>query len=93
MSGLIDFSGSDLLAPFAERIGRTARFGFATVPDRERKDFHGVAWRVLADNFTSRAQGMIRITDRSAPEGVRLEATTPSLSRLAGSPVAGASSW
>lgn len=93
LSGRIDFSGSDLLEPFVQRIGRTARFGFATVPDRKRKDFHGVAWRVTADNFSSRAQGMIRITDRSAPEGVRVEASTPSLSRLAGYPIAGAASY
>lgn len=93
LSGRIDFSGSDLLAPFAERIGRTARFGFATVPDQRRKDFHGVAWRVIADNFTSRAQGMIRVTDRSAPDGIRIEATTPSLSRLVGEPVGRAASY
>ncbi|MES2834832.1 MAG: translocation/assembly module TamB domain-containing protein [Pseudomonadota bacterium] len=93
LAGRIDFSGSDLLEPFVDRIGRTARFGFATVPDRNRKDFHGVAWRVVAENFTSRAQGMIRITDRSAPDGVRVEASTPSLSRLAGHPVAGAASY
>lgn len=93
LSGRIDFSGSDLLEPFVERIGRTARFGFATVPDRKRKDFHGVAWLVEADNFSSRAQGMIRITDRSAPDGVRVEASTPSLSRLAGYPLADAASY
>lgn len=93
LSGRIDFSGSDLLEPFVQRIGRTARFGFATVPDRKRKDFHGVAWRVTAENFASRAQGMIRITDRSAPEGVRVEASTLSLTRLADYPVAGAASY
>lgn len=93
ISGFADFSGSDLLAPFAERVGRTVRFGFATVPDANRDGLQGVGWRLTADNLTSDAQGLIRLSDRSAPDGVRLNVSTPSLSRLVGQPVAGPSSY
>lgn len=93
IGGNADFSGSDLLAPFVERIGRTARFGFATTPDKTREGFQGVAWTLTADNIQSSAQGLIRLSDRTAPDGVSLEVTTPSLSRLIGSPLAGASAY
>ena len=93
MSGRFDFSGSDLMEPFVQRIGRTAHFGFAAIPDQTRKDFQGVAWRIEAENFTSRARGMVRISDRSVPEGVQLQLATPSLTRLAGYPIANATSW
>lgn len=93
LSGYINFSGSDLLEPFIDRIGRTATFGFAALPDREREGFQGVAWRVTADNFSSRAKGMIRLSDRSAPDGVQLEVATPSLSRLAGRPIAAGATY
>ncbi|MBD3838083.1 MAG: hypothetical protein IE911_15560, partial [Brevundimonas sp.] len=36
VSGYFDFSGSDLFAPFVERVGRTARFGFAMVPAKDK---------------------------------------------------------
>lgn len=93
IGGAADFSGSDLLAPFVERIGRTARFGFAAVPDKTREGFQGVAWTLTADNIQSSAQGLIRLSDRTAPDGVSLEVTTPSLSRLVGRPLAGASAY
>lgn len=93
IGGAADFSGSDLLAPFVERIGRTARFGFAAVPDKTRDGFQGVAWTLTADNIQSSAQGLIRLSDRTAPDGVSLEVTTPSLSRLIGRPLAGASAY
>ncbi len=93
ISGYFDFSGSDLLRPFVERVGRTARFGFATVPDPENKALQGVAWRLMADNLQSEAQGVIDARDRSAPDGVRLEVSTPSLTRLVGSEVAGPAAY
>lgn len=92
ISGFADFSGSELLAPFVERVGRTARFGFAAVPVRDQ-ELQGVAWRLLADNVQSSARGVIRTSDNSAPDGVRLSINTPSLSRLIGQPAAGASSY
>lgn len=92
VSGFFDFSGSDLLEPFVERIGRTARFGFAAVPDR-RDGFQGVGWRLYADNIDSRASGVIRMSDRSAPDGMKLELSTRSLSRLAGTPIAGPAAY
>ena len=93
ISGYFDFSGSDLLAPFAERVGRTARFGFATLPDHDRDGLQGVAWRLIADNLNSSARGLIRLSDRSSPDGIRLSVSTPSLSRLAGRPAAGRAAY
>lgn len=93
ISGYADFSGSDLLQPFVERIGRTARFGFATTPDRTRDGVQGVAWRLIADNIESSARGLIRTSDRTAPDGISLEISTPSLSRLIGRPVAGPAAY
>src|SRR5690606_18594937 len=80
---------SDLLQPFVERVGRTARFGFATTPDRTQDGVQGVAWRLIADNVESSARGLIRTSDRTAPEGISLEINSPALSRLVGRPIAG----
>jgi len=90
ISGFADFSGSDLLAPFVSRIGRTAHFGFASVPEGEDATIHGVAWRLIADNLQSSARGRIDLTDRAILEdGVALVLSTPSLTRLTGSQTGG----
>ena len=93
VSGFADFSGSDLLEPFIARLGQTARFGFAAIPDSRREGFQGVGWRLMSDNLNSSAQGVIRMEDQSAPDGVRLEISTPSLTRLAGTPIAGPAAY
>ena len=93
ISGFFDFSGSDLLEPFVASLGRTARFGFAAVPHPEREGFQGVGWRLIADNLESRASGLIRLSDRSAPDGVALSVSTGSLSRLVGSNVGGSATY
>ena len=93
ISGHADFSGSDLLAPFVERIGRTAVFGFAAAPDSRRKDVQGVAWRLSAENLTTHARGLINLKDRAAPDGINLTITTPSLTRLAGFTLAGPTTY
>jgi translocation and assembly module TamB len=93
ISGFADFSGSDLLAPFIERIGRTVRFGFATSSDSDDDGRIGVAWRLIADNVQSRASGEILLADQSSPDGVTLEIATQSLSRLVGQPVAGPAAY
>ncbi|MFT4912949.1 MAG: translocation and assembly module TamB [Brevundimonas sp.] len=93
IGGFIDFSGSDLLRPFISRVGRKARFGFATVPDARRDGYQGIAWRLRADNINSRARGMIRLADRSAPDGIQVEVSTPSLSRMLDRPLAEAATW
>jgi len=93
VSGFADFSGSDLLKPFVDRIGRTARFGFAAVPDAKRDGYQGIGWSLISDNLNSTAQGMIRLSDQSAPEGVKLELTSPSLTRLAGFTLAGPTAY
>ncbi|MFN3816602.1 translocation/assembly module TamB domain-containing protein [Brevundimonas sp.] len=93
IGGHADFSGSDLLEPFVRRIGRTARFGLATVADPERPGFEAMAWDLQAENFTSRARGFVRSSDRAVPDGVRLTVATRSLSRLAGTNLAGPAAW
>lgn len=93
IGGYADFSGSDLFKPFADRIGRTARFGFGMVPDATRKDVQGVAWRFYAENLTSSAQGLIQMSDRASPEGVKVEVATPSLTRLVGFTLAGPTAY
>lgn len=93
ISGFADFSGSDLLAPFAQRIGRTARFGFATSSDSDGDGQIGVAWRLMADNLDSSARGEIRLSDQSSPEGITLDVSTRSLSRLVGASAAGPAAY
>jgi translocation and assembly module TamB len=93
ISGHADFSGSDLLEPFVRRIGRTARFGLATVADPERPGFEAMAWDLRAENFTSRARGFVRSADRAVPDGIRLNVATPSLTRLTGTRLAGPAAW
>ena len=83
IAGYLDFSGSDLLDPFVRRVGRTARFALATAPDRNDDGLQGFGWRLIADNLNSSARGLVRISDRSVPEGVRINVSTPSLTRLA----------
>ncbi|HYD27424.1 translocation/assembly module TamB domain-containing protein [Brevundimonas sp.] len=93
IAGYVDFSGSDLLDPFVRRIGRTARFALATAPDRNEDGLQGVGWRLMADNLNSSASGLIRIKDRSVPQGVRIKVSTPSLTRLAGRPLGDGAAW
>jgi len=93
ISGYADFRGSDLLEPFIARIGQTARFGFAAIPQAGRENIQAVGWRLISDNLNSRAQGLIRTDDQTAPEGVDIEVSTPSLTRLAGTPLAGPAAY
>ncbi|WP_372706342.1 translocation/assembly module TamB domain-containing protein [Brevundimonas sp.] len=92
IAGRIDFSGSDLLKPFADRIGRTARFALATSPDRDGDGLQGVAWRLNADNLKSNASGLFKLSDRSS-QGILIAVSTPSLTRLVGRPSAGAAAY
>jgi len=93
ISGYFDFSGSDLLEPFVQRIGRTARFGFASVPDANDETVQGMAWRLTAENLQSSAQGMIHLDDRSAPDGVALTVSTGSVTRLVGTTSGGEATY
>lgn len=87
-SGYVSFRGSELLRPFAERLGETARFGLALVPARDRPGRFGLGWTLRADNLTSRARGLVE-RDGGAPEGLTLRVATPSVSRLAGRAISG----
>jgi len=93
ISGFADFSGSDLLAPFAERIGRTVRFGFATSSDSDDDGRIGVGWRLIADNLDARASGEIRLKDQSSPDGIIVDISTRSLTRLIGQEAAGPATY
>ena len=93
ISGYFDFSGSDLLAPFVERVGRTARFGFATTPDTDGDGQQGVGWSLMAENLTSHASGQINVKTRRSDDGIRLDIATASLNRLVGQPSAGPASY
>ena len=93
IAGFADFSGSDLLRPFAERIGRTARFGFATSTDSDKDGLQGVGWRLISDNLNASASGDIRLSDRSSPDGITLDISTSSLTRLVGRRAAGRAAY
>ncbi|WP_420472074.1 translocation/assembly module TamB domain-containing protein [Brevundimonas sp. FT23042] len=93
VSGFFDFSGSDLLAPFVERVGRTARFGFAITPDTDDDGQQGVSWTLISDNLNSHASGQIEMKSRRSRDGIRLDISTPSLTRLVGRPAAGPASY
>ena len=92
-SGYVNFSGSDLFAPFIDRIGRTARFGLAGIPLESKEGVQSVAWRLYADNITTRVDGQVKVDDLSSPEGLSIDIATPSLSQLAGFPLAGATTY
>jgi translocation and assembly module TamB len=81
-SGRMAFSGSDLLLPFAARLGGEARFGLAVRPARGGR--YALAWVLLSDNLTTRAQGLIDPRSRASIDGIGLSLDTPSLTRLTG---------
>lgn len=90
LSGYMDFSGSDLLAPFIDRIGRTARIGFAAFPVKNREGAQNIGWQLIADNINSSASGTILTKGGMKAENIALKVETPSLSRLAGMKLADA---
>ncbi len=92
ISGFIDFSGSELLQPFAERVGRTAKFGLATVPDSDDDGLQGLGWRLISDNLNASASGDFRLSDRGSP-GIDIDVATRSLTRLVGRPAGGAGAY
>ncbi|WP_296817866.1 translocation/assembly module TamB domain-containing protein [Brevundimonas sp.] len=87
-SGYVSFLGSDLLAPFAERLGPTARFGVALVPIEGRESEFGIGWNLAAENIRARARGAVDRSGASADSGLTLSVSTPSLSRLVGQDLA-----
>jgi len=86
-TGRMAFGASDLLTPFAERLGAEARFGVAA--RRSTTGRYGLGWNVEADNLSSRARGLIDPKTRATVGGVRIDVSTPSLSRLVQKQVAG----
>ncbi|MBU2397798.1 MAG: hypothetical protein KKB87_10190, partial [Alphaproteobacteria bacterium] len=93
ISGFADFSGSELLAPFARRIGRTARFGLATSTDSDGDGRIGVGWRLMAENLDSSASGEINLSDQSSPDGITVDVSTRSLTRLVGQDAGGPAAY
>lgn len=93
LGGNVDLAGSDLFAPLVSRLGRTARFGLASVPIADDEDQHGLAWTLTSENLTSRGQGVVNIKDRSSADGLDLQVSTPSLTRLIGTTLGGAADY
>lgn len=87
-SGHVSFAGSELLHPFAERLGPTARFGLALRPVAGQADRYGLGWTLRAENLTSRARGVVARSG-GVTDGLALEVATPSISRLAGRELGG----
>ena len=87
-AGYIRFAGSELLAPFAERLGPEVRFGIGMRPVREREGQFGLGWVVRSDNIAIDLSGSVTGSGDTVGDGIRLRASTPSVSRLAGQDVA-----
>lgn len=88
--GYIRFAGSELLAPFAERLGPQLRFGIGLRPVQGRAGLFGMGWTVRADNIDVQASGTVTGSGDTVGDGVRLNVSTPSVTRLAGRDLAGA---
>jgi translocation and assembly module TamB len=84
-AGRLALSASTLTAPFAQRFGPEARFQIA---GREAgPDLFALQAQVTAENLTLTAAGLGDLGKRRiGPQGVRLVAVTPSLSRITGGP-------
>ena len=93
LSGYANFSGSDLMEPFVQRFGRTASIGLAAAPDSKRDGYQGMAWKLVAENITSTASGYVRTKGGMLADNVRLSVRTPSLTRLAGTPLGDAAAY
>ncbi|MBS0295693.1 MAG: translocation/assembly module TamB domain-containing protein [Proteobacteria bacterium] len=89
-SGRLALAGSTLLTPMAARLGRDLRFGLYAEPGL--KDRWTLAATILADNLTARTVGVVT-TAGATPEGLRIIAQTPSLTRLVGTEAAGPASF
>ena len=88
--GYIRFAGSDLLSPFAERLGPEVRFGIGLRPVPDEPDRFGMGWVVQADNIAVRATGAVSGSGDTIGDGIRMTIDTPSVTRLAGREIAGA---
>jgi translocation and assembly module TamB len=86
-SGHIVFAGSDLLTPFAKRLGPEARFGMA---GRQAKpDRWAMGWVLHAENLDVTARGYIDPKTRRSVEGVDIDLSTPSAAKLVGDTLGG----
>lgn len=93
LAGRVDFGQSDLLEPLARRLGQRARFGLASVPVTDRDGLHGVALSLTSDNLTGRAHGVMVLKDRAFPDGLEVQVSTQSLTRLVGTTLGGAAAY
>jgi len=83
--GRVLLDASTLTRPLMARFGPEVRFGLAG--KRADKQFHDLEGRIYADNLTVVLSGRGNLGERRlAPQGVRIQATTPDLQRLAGGP-------
>lgn len=89
--GVIAFAGSDLLKPFSQRLGPQAAFQLAF--QRRADGRYDTTLSAQTDNLDARGQGVVALRPFGAPSGVRLKASTASLSRLIGRRLAGAATF
>lgn len=87
--GRILLNASTLTSPYMARLGPEVRFGIAG--RRAEPRFHALEGRIYADNLTVKLSGRGNLGERRlGPQGVRVDADTGDLSRLAGGPETGA---
>ncbi|WP_309092774.1 translocation/assembly module TamB domain-containing protein, partial [Phenylobacterium sp.] len=87
--GRILLNASSLTGPYMARLGPEVRFGIAG--RRADRQFYALEGRVYADNLTVKLSGRGNLGERRlGPQGVRVDADTRDLSRLAGGPETGA---
>jgi translocation and assembly module TamB len=87
--GRILLNASRLTSPYMSRLGPEVRFGLAG--RRADREFHALEGRVYADNLGLVLSGRGNLGERRlGPQGVRVDAQTRDLQRLAGGPETGA---
>ncbi|MGA0604499.1 translocation/assembly module TamB domain-containing protein [Phenylobacterium sp. VNQ135] len=86
--GRILLNASSLTSPYMARFGPELRFGLAG--RRVDREFHALEGRIYADNLAVVLSGRGNLGERRlGPQGVRVDASTRDLHRLAGGPQAG----
>lgn len=86
-AGIVSLAGSDLLQPWAAKLGPIVRLGLKARP--AKGGLYALDAAMQADNLNLRAQGVADVKARVSRDGLHLHSDTPSASRLLASRVAG----
>ncbi len=86
--GFIRFAGSSLLEPLIARFGPQLQFGIGVRPVQGREGEYAIGVRTRADNLTLAVRGVVSKEGTAGEDGLQVQASTPSLSRLAGQDIA-----